>query len=78
MILNLAVWFGLHVLFGDVRPTAFGPLRLDVPSLPSVNLAAVALSVAAALALFRFKLGVIPVLVGCAGLGIGLHLAGLA
>jgi chromate transporter len=43
-----------------------------------VNLPALALSVAAALALFRFRQGVIPVLLACAAIGVGLRLAGLA
>jgi chromate transporter len=78
VILNLAIWFALHVLFGEVRPTAFGPLTIDVPRLASVNLGAVALSAVAALALFRFRIGVIPVLIGCASLGLVLHLIGFA
>jgi chromate transporter len=70
VILNLAIWFGLHVLFGDVREvTGFGA-RLDVPRLASVDLAALVLTLGAGIALFRLKVGVIPVLAVCAALGL--------
>ena len=77
VILNLALWFGLHVLFGEVRQISAGPLSLDVPVLASVNWPSVLLTLTAAIAAFRFKVGVIPLLLGCAVAGVGLHLAGL-
>ena len=43
-----------------------------------VDLAALALVALAALALFRFKVGVIPVIIACAGAGLLLRLAGVA
>jgi len=78
VIANLAVWFALHVVFTDVGAVTLGPLRIDWPRLASVNLPALALSLAAAAALFRFKQGVIRVLLACAAVGVGLRLAGLA
>jgi chromate transporter len=78
VIANLAVWFALHVVFADVGSVAVGPLRLDWPSLSSVNLPALALSLTAAAALFRFRQGVIRVLLACAAIGVALRLAGLA
>jgi chromate transporter len=44
----------------------------------ALDLAGLALVLLAALALFRFKLGVIPVIAGCAVAGLLLRLAGLA
>lgn len=73
VILNLAIWFGLHVLFGEVRETAGWGLSVDLPVLATVNWASLALTVAAAVAIFRFKVGVIPVLLGCAATGLALH-----
>ena len=78
VILNLAIWFGLHVLFSEARPVRFGPIAFDAPRFASVNLAAVALCLLAGLALFRFKAGVIPVLLSCAVAGVVLHLSGLS
>ncbi|OWO95975.1 chromate transporter [Rhizobium esperanzae] len=66
VILNLAIWFGLHTLFAEVAQVSFGNLRLDIPELQSAVPAAIALSVAAAIALFRFKTSVIATLFGCA------------
>jgi hypothetical protein len=42
--LNLAIWFGLHVLFREVRPKTFGPLTVDIPSLSGVDIAVIGLS----------------------------------
>jgi len=78
VIANLAAWFSLHALFAEVREMRVGPLALDVPDLVSVNLAALALTVAAIVAVFRFKLGVLSVLGVAAAAGIALRLAGLA
>jgi chromate transporter len=78
VILNLAVWFGLHFLFREVREMRAGPLSLDVPAAASVDWAALGLTAAAAVLAFRFKAGVIPLLLGCGVAGVGLHLAGLA
>ncbi|HEV2505429.1 MAG TPA: chromate efflux transporter [Mesorhizobium sp.] len=70
VILNLAAWFALHVLFGEVREVrAFGA-TLDVPVLASVNLAALALAIVALLAVFRFRIGMLWVLAGCSMLGV--------
>ena len=68
VILNLSVWFGLHVIFGKVE-------RLDGwfkpwwPDWTNLDWIALALSLVAALALLRFHLGVIRTLILCAALG---------
>jgi chromate transporter len=61
VILNLACFFGYHVLW----PNGFGG-QLDWPS--------ALLAIAAAIALFRFKRGVIEVLMGCGLIGLAVHL----
>ncbi|MTH66667.1 chromate efflux transporter [Paracoccus sp. DK608] len=77
VILNLAVWFGLHVVFDEVQTvTAYG-LDLDVPVWSTVNLAAAALVLAALVAVFRFRLGAVTVLAGCALAGVALASVGL-
>jgi chromate transporter len=57
VILNLAMFFAYHVLW----PQGFGG-RFDAIS--------AVITVAAAMALFRFVVGVIPLLVACAGIGL--------
>ena len=74
VILNLAVWFGLHVLFGEVRTVELGPASLDVPVLATLDLPALVLTALAVLAVFRLRIGMIPVLLGAAGLGVLWHL----
>ena len=77
MILNLAVWFALHTVFAEVHPVAAGPFRFDVPVLASLNPWALALSLAALVAVFRFRVGLIPTLAACSAAGILLHLTGV-
>jgi chromate transporter len=61
VILNLGVFFAWHVLW----PQGSGG-RFDAAS--------AVIALAAALALFRFKLGVMPLLAGCAAAGLVVHL----
>ena len=62
VILNLALWFGLHIVFEKVIQQSLGPLRLYVPVWSSVEFAAIILSASAMIAMLRFKLGMIPTL----------------
>ncbi|MEK1949361.1 MAG: chromate transporter, partial [Ensifer adhaerens] len=66
VILNLAVWFGLHTLFSQVVPWSVGSLALDVPVLSSLVLPSLLLTLAAALAIFRFNTSVIATLLASA------------
>ena len=64
VILNLAVWFALHVLFGRVRLRLRPRLELPVPA--SLDPAALVLTVGAVVAVFRLRLGMSPLLAGWA------------
>lgn len=66
VILNLTVWFALHVLFAALDRTRFGL----VPQLASLDPAALILSVVAALALFVFHQGIFRTLLLTALLGL--------
>jgi chromate transporter len=66
VVLNLAVWFGLHVVFAEVGEWRGAGLRLLVPDVASLDVAALVLSVAAMLAIFRFGVGMLKVLGACA------------
>lgn len=76
VVLNLALWFALHTAFDTVTDTAVGPLTLPIPEPGSINLASVAISLLAALLVFRFKIGTLKVLAACAGIGAIVTLAG--
>jgi len=71
VILNLAIWFALHSLFRALSRFEAGPFAFDLPILASANLPALALTAAALIAIFRFRLGPLPVLAGCAAAGVG-------
>lgn len=77
VIANLALWFGLRVLFGELRPVAAGPVALDLPVLASLDWRALALAALAAVCLFRLRLGVLPTLGVSAVAGVLLALPGL-
>lgn len=70
VILNLAVWFGLQVLFADLVQVNCLGASFDVPVLWSGNIAALALVAACAVAVFRFRFGMIPVLLASSLAGV--------
>jgi chromate transporter len=75
VILNLAVWFGVHVIFRKTLPWHGFGLNLSLPLLPSIDIFATILAIAAALAIFRFKVGIIQTLLACSLAGVVLQLA---
>jgi chromate transporter len=77
VILNLAIWFGLHVLFADVRPTALVPaigLYLPLPAWSSLDPVAACLFAGSAFLLFVVRAGMVPVLAVSAIAGLLLRL----
>jgi len=77
VVLNLAIWFALHTIFREVTPVRGYGFSFEAPVPASVDLWALALSVAAAVAIFRFKTGMIPTLAACCVAGVVLYLLGL-
>jgi len=77
VILNLAIWFAIHTIFGQVSRLNLGPAHVDIPDLASVSFPALLLSLSAILAMFRFKQGVLPVLAACSLAGMALYVLGL-
>jgi chromate transporter len=69
VIVNLSLWFTLHVIFRHVTERHFGPLRLLVPEPSSVDPAALVLAGLALVAMFKFELGLPRTLAGSALLG---------
>ena len=62
VILNLSLWFALHVIFGRVEAARYGPLRLWTPDLASFDGIAALLAVLAAVLLLGFRLGIMTTL----------------
>nr|WP_302846893.1 chromate efflux transporter [Pseudooceanicola nitratireducens] len=74
VILNLALWFAIHVIFTQVTTWAAGPVALELPRPASVDWAALALTLLALVAVLRLKLGMAAVLGGAALAGVVLTL----
>lgn len=70
VILNLAVWLALHTVFARVDILHAGVLALNVPRLATLNWPALTLSLAAVVAMFRFKLGMLWTLAACSAAGV--------
>jgi chromate transporter len=71
VILNLAVWFAVHTLFGEVDERHAGALRYLAPHFDTLDVAALVIAVAAMIATFRYRVGMMWLIAGAA-------LAGLA
>ena len=76
VILNLSVWFALHVLFGTVTERHVGPLRWYAFDPAGLDTHAAILAVTAAIIAFRFHRGMIEVIVVMALLGIATQFYG--
>jgi chromate transporter len=70
VILNLALWFSLHVVFRTVAETRVGPLRVLVPEPASLDPVALLITAGAFLALFRFRWGMLRTLASAALAGL--------
>jgi chromate transporter len=69
VILNLAVWFGLHVMFGSVNELAIWGATLSVPDFSTLEPGSLLLTIAALLAMLRFHVGMLTTLAVCAVIG---------
>jgi chromate transporter len=77
VILNLTVWFGLHVLFAGIREVQMRPLVLLVPDPSSLNVKALLLAAVAFLLLFVLHRGVVATLAVCSALAVAAFAAQL-
>ncbi|GLQ80129.1 chromate transporter [Mesorhizobium huakuii] len=73
VIMNLALWFALHVVFREVHAMSLG---MNVPVLSSIDWRAALLSLAAMIAILKLKIGMLPTLAGSALAGVLLLAAG--
>ena len=72
VILNLSIWFGLHVFFAKVTPTSYGPLTLWQPDLATLNWQVLALSILCGVLLLKFHWAITRVLLISAATAFGL------
>jgi chromate transporter len=76
VVLNLAIWFSLHTLFETVGEERLGPLVLQVPAWATLDVAAAAIALGAAVATLRFHVGMLGLIGVCAALGVLWRLLG--
>ena len=77
VILNLAIWFAIHVVFREVVAVRGFGFAFERPVWASVDVYALGLSVLAIILTFRVRLAMPLTLAICCGAGLALHLAGL-
>jgi chromate transporter len=74
VVMNLALWFALHVVFREVHRLDILGVGPDVPVLGSIDWRAAALALAAMVAMLRFRIGMLPTLAACALAGAAMGL----
>lgn len=72
VILNLSLWFAMHVFFGEVSPESVGPLTLWTPTLDTLDWRVVALTALSAAMLLGLHRGVLQTLAMAAIAGLAL------
>ena len=73
VVLNLAVWFALHTIFGSIGDVHALGAHLLVPVWNTINVPTLLIALFAMLALFRFKLGMMKTIGCCSALGVLYH-----
>src|SRR3712207_183288 len=77
VIANLGVYFAVHTLFSATVDVDRGPLHLELPDLATLRPVPLAITLVAAVLLFRLRWSVLRTLGVCAVLGLAAGLAGL-
>lgn len=77
VIADLAIWFGLSVLFGGLNQREWGPMTVDVPAWDQLDVWAVALTILNLVLVFGLKLGLLRVIGLAASAGLILWLLGV-
>jgi len=77
VVLNLAVWFTIHTMFRVTHHLQGLGMSVDAPVPASLDIWSLALALGAAIAIFRFKLGMITTLAAACAAGVALHAIGL-
>jgi len=73
VILNLALWFALHVVFADIARIEYGAINMALPDWATLDPIALLLAVLAAIALLRGWLKLLPTLALGATLGLAIR-----
>ena len=74
VIANLALWFGMNVVFADTSMISGPGFQMEIPVWSSIDMAALGLSVAAIAMMLVLRWGMLRSLGLCAMAGVALHL----
>jgi chromate transporter len=74
VILNLSIWFALHVLFARVTRQDWGLLTLWMPDISSIEWLALGLFILSCALAFKMHWGILKILLAASLLGAGLRL----
>lgn len=69
VVLNLAVWLALKTLFLEVHESSWGPIHLLIPNWRSLNISALAITVAACVMTFKLHWNLFKTLAVCTAAG---------
>jgi chromate transporter len=69
VILNLAVWFGLHTLFGTVAERRAAGVTIPVVDLATLDVVALLIAMTVFLGMWRYRWGIVPVVLGSGLIG---------
>lgn len=70
VILNLSIWFSLHVFFGSVESWDNGLIKTSIPDLATIDWRVVVLTIASGFVLFRLHWGIAKLLLAMAALAL--------
>jgi chromate transporter len=73
VVLNLAVWFALHTVFGEVQESRGLGMRLLIPVWSTIDWTALLIGVGAFVAMFKFRRGMLQTLGGAVVAGLIHH-----
>ena len=77
VILNLSLWFAIHVLFREVAAVEYGAFQFLLPSVISVDWVALLLAGLSVIALLKFRVSVLWLLAAMGLAGLALSFSGL-
>ena len=69
VIANLALWFSIHALFGELTSLKFAGAEIGLPVLDSLQPATLLIAIAAAILVFPYRASVVTALGVCGSLG---------
>jgi len=64
VILNLAVWFGLHTMFGAVAERSVAGITIPIVDLTSLDVVALLIATVAFAGMMRYRWSIVPVVLG--------------